>query len=318
MERKKIMLAIDGGGTKTEFLLFEESGRVLSRAVMGGTNPNSVGMPNTLRVLGDGIEQLRIRAPQLRYVHAGIAGCSNPAHQSAVGAFVRERFAQLEFSIASDTLNLIGSAQCDGDCIAAICGTGSVVFAKNGLGLHRLGGWGYRFSTGGSGYDIGRDAVQAVLAQYEQTGPKTALAPLLEDKVGGDLWENIDRLYTMPPEKIASFAPDVLRAWEAGDDIAACILNKNMDALAVLINAAAERFGGETLVLSGGLTAREDMLKTFLYPKLPQGLKVVVPRLPQAFGACLLCAQKAGGPAKGFAEEFEKSYFSVREEDGAC
>ncbi|MBQ3222570.1 MAG: hypothetical protein IJB41_03045 [Clostridia bacterium] len=313
------LLGIDGGGTKTEFVLFTPSGRVLRRLVLGGTNPNSVGLDSALNTLAQGIGEMRAHAPALRFVHAGIAGCSNPSHQSAIRAHVHAFAPEIEFSIESDTLNVMASAECGDTCITAICGTGSVVFAKESGGLHRLGGWGYRFDQGGSGYEIGRDAVQAVLAQYEQLGPETALKDLLEEQIGGNLWLNVHALYAMPPEKIAALAPCVLNAWKAGDGVAAQILQKNMDRLAFLITAAAQRYDcGNTLVLSGGLTARTDMLETFLYPKLPASLTPVVPPLPQIYGACVLCAQKAGDIPEGFRTEFERSYLSEKGENHPC
>lgn len=318
-QNEEYLLGIDGGGTKTEFVLFAPSGRVLRRAVLGGTNPNSVGLPQTLETLCRGIADMQAHAPGLTLVHAGIAGCSNPAHQSAILSHVRCAMPDIALTVESDTLNLISSADSGEECIAAIIGTGSVVFAKTKQGLHRLGGWGYRFSGGGSGYDIGRDAVCAVLAQYEKTGPETVLAPLLEEQLGGNVWLNIDRLYSMPPEKIASFAPLVLRAWEAGDAAAARILQKNMKEMAALISTAAARYlCGNTLVLSGGLTAREDMLRAFLYPELPAGLRPVTARLPQIYGACALCAKRSGPLCEGFTELFETTYIRSREESEAC
>ena len=41
---EKVLLAADGGGTKTEFVLFTQAGKVLKRLVLGGSNPNSVGL----------------------------------------------------------------------------------------------------------------------------------------------------------------------------------------------------------------------------------------------------------------------------------
>lgn len=52
-----LMLAIDGGGTKTEFLLFSMSGEIVENFTLTGTNPNSVGMENCLCILKQGITE---------------------------------------------------------------------------------------------------------------------------------------------------------------------------------------------------------------------------------------------------------------------
>ena len=48
------LIAIDGGGTKTELVLFTPTGEVLARVVSGGSNPNSVGVDGATRVLKNG------------------------------------------------------------------------------------------------------------------------------------------------------------------------------------------------------------------------------------------------------------------------
>ena len=47
-EGERAFISIDGGGTKTDFLLFKESGEVLDRITLGGTNPNSYSVANLL------------------------------------------------------------------------------------------------------------------------------------------------------------------------------------------------------------------------------------------------------------------------------
>ena len=57
-EDKKIMIGVDGGGTKTEFILFDEDGNILERIVLGACNPNAVGIQNGYDILKQGINKL--------------------------------------------------------------------------------------------------------------------------------------------------------------------------------------------------------------------------------------------------------------------
>ena len=52
------LLGIDGGGTKTEFLLTDLNGKELKRVILGGSNPVSVGIKNTFAVLNEGVTKL--------------------------------------------------------------------------------------------------------------------------------------------------------------------------------------------------------------------------------------------------------------------
>ncbi len=316
MQPEKIYLAIDGGGTKTEFVLFTQRGFVRRRIVLGGSNPNSVGVENAGRVLESGVGRMLAQAPELRHVYAGIAGCMNPENQKALIGHLYRVFPSLNCVIRSDTLNVIHSAECGEKCVAAICGTGSVVYAKTPDGMHRLGGWGNRFDSAGSGYDIGRDAVSAALADNDGVGPSTCIRALLEERLDGNVWDRINRLYAMPKEQIAQLSSLVFEAYDQGDEVAEAILSRNMARIAFLANQAFDTYDcGSTLVLAGGLTARQDVMQKLLFSKLRNGVMPVVASLPQIYGACVCCTAQFGERSSDFRENFEVSYTKLREED---
>ena len=67
-------LGIDGGATKTEFLLTDAEGRTLARSLLGAANPNDVGLEAMRTVLGRGIAEVVHGYPLERIsVFAGIA-----------------------------------------------------------------------------------------------------------------------------------------------------------------------------------------------------------------------------------------------------
>lgn len=308
-EEGKVLLAVDGGGTKTEFVLFTESGQVLERLTLGGSNPNSVGMEKTLETLSEGVEKMLAVRSDLAAFYAGVAGCTNLEHQRTIRTYMKKRFPGMGFDIQSDILNVMHSAECGEKCITVICGTGSIVYVRTGEGMHRLGGWGYLFDSAGSGYDLGRDAVCAALAQNDGIGPETRIKPLLEARLGGNVWAMVNRLYAMPKDQIAALSSIVLQAWDEGDAVAAQILQKNMDRLAFLINSAVEKYDcGEDVIFAGGLTARRDLLEKLLFPKIAPHLKPVFASLPQIYGACICCVRQFGQQKDGFEENFSISY----------
>ena len=53
------LIAVDGGGTKTEFILTDTKGNVLSRSVYAGTNLNSVSYEDALLTLTRGTKDAR-------------------------------------------------------------------------------------------------------------------------------------------------------------------------------------------------------------------------------------------------------------------
>lgn len=87
MKSDTLFLAIDGGGSKTEFLLTDaELNHVRSFVINEGANPWHGTVEKTCEVMRDGLKQLseEERAKTV-YVYAGISGCFTPgAHTEAI------------------------------------------------------------------------------------------------------------------------------------------------------------------------------------------------------------------------------------------
>lgn len=81
-KREKVMLAADGGGSKTEFLVFSESGRILERSVYGGCNPNTVGLEECIRILSEGIRARLDTHSVLSGVYIGAAAICRASRQA--------------------------------------------------------------------------------------------------------------------------------------------------------------------------------------------------------------------------------------------
>ena len=222
--RERVLIAIDGGGTKTEFVLYSESGRVLRRLVLGGSNPNAVGMETTQAVLQAGLEQLM--TDSVAVIYAGIAGCGVKENEKKLHAFLKRNYPGVSCAVASDVPNVIYSAPVENRCIAVVCGTGSAVYAKAPETMHRIGGWGYLWESWCSGYNFGRDALGAALAARDRLAPETQIRGLVEKRLGGDIWEQIGKIYQLRQEGIAAFADVVFEAYSGGDLVAEQILQK--------------------------------------------------------------------------------------------
>ena len=305
----KVMLAVDGGGTKTEFLLFNDKGEVFNRFTAGCSNPNVCTINTTCEILKHGIETCLLQNKSLYAVSAGIAGCGTDTNAKAVTSRLSRLYPDIKFNIGSDILNVIYSAEPMDKCLAVICGTGSIAYAKTGNTLHRMGGWGYLFSQGGSGYDLGCDAIRAALADIDGFGEKTLITGLAEKKVGGNIVENINVLYASGKDYIASFAPVVFEAYEKGDKKAKEILERNAKQLAFLINTANQKYDcGDTVILSGGIISNQPSFKSAVLEKVNPALRLVFPSVPQVLGAAAGCFLKFSRPDENFKEILESNY----------
>lgn len=305
----KCLIGIDGGATKTEFALFTEEGRIIERVLLEGCNPNVCGLERTCAILKKGVDTLLNVCSDVSGLFAGMAGYMSGDHAQKLQAYFAQTYPALQVSMGSDIWNVITSGGGGDDCIAVICGTGFVIYANKKEELKRVGGWGYLLDNKGSGCDLGRDCLRVALAQYDGFGPKTMLYDMVEEKLEGDIWKNISKIYAGGNSFIASFAPLVLEAYHRGDRQAALILEENTNRIAELVNYTAKAYEcGPEVIISGGLLDHDSTMTDMVASKLLPRLRIIKPSLPQIYGACARSCKLFGEMRDGFRERFEENY----------
>ena len=176
-------IGIDGGGTKTLGVLTDLAGSVLTSATVGATNPNDItpeaSADRLTELCHTLLEQAGLTRDALREssLFFGIAGGIN--HGPTLERLLGDRLTAAALRVRSDAHILLSGEVPTGDGACIICGTGSVCFLRRGEEIHRIGGWGYLLDSGGSGYDIGRDALEAALRAFDGRGEPTLLTDLL-------------------------------------------------------------------------------------------------------------------------------------------
>lgn len=310
---QRTVIGIDGGGTKTEFVLATEDGIVLRSVKLAQSNPNDIGIQKCCDVLSEGIDMLLEHSPSVCSIFAGIAGCATGDNAQRVENFLKEHYPGIEIGVDTDGVNVLSCNTNAADCMALICGTGSVLFAREKGIKYRVGGWGYLFDEAGSAYDIGRDAVRAVLAQLDSMGTETVLTELLATEMKTDIWSALGKLYREGKAYIASLAPIVFEAYTMGDRVAMEIVQKNAERLALLVETAMKQYQcGNQVVACGGLIEHyRDILIPYMKKELTEKVEFLIPDVPPVFGACVEgCRRVNLLPDRGFCKAFSRSYSS--------
>lgn len=284
--KEKVYVGIDGGGTKTDFAAMRGDGSLAGRVKLTGCNPTVCGIGRTVQILKEGLAALDLFKYDVSGVFAGIAGCPDDARRSAIVRAIGEVFPGVPADAHADIMNVIYSTEYRNNCVAAICGTGSVAFAKTDRGLFRAGGWGPVFDEAGSGYDIGRDAIRAALAEEDGLSEHTSLSRAVKEKLGACVFDGAARIRPDDAAFVASFAPLVFAAAKEGDPVSVRILDRNFSRLAFLIDRAARLYGcGPHVLLAGGITAEKEIVGTYLLPKLEGRFTVTIVDKDPVFGA---------------------------------
>ncbi len=307
-------IGIDGGGTKTEGVLTDAEGRVLCVGKTGPSNPNDIGLDASVRTITDLVHRLMtdggVSPAQVR-VFVGIAGALavkdrlTEAVSRALGGVAR-------VSVDSDVINLLAADVPTGEGACVICGTGSVCFLRTPKSLHRIGGWGYLLDSAGSGYDMGRMAIETALKACDGRGDETCrpLLSAITAHLGAGPDRLIEKIYEGGKPYIAACAPVVFDLAKQGDPMADHILNVNAEALAACITAALQKTQPDapvTVILGGSINVKEspawtERIRAHLTPDIEALTHLQVAEAPPVFGAV---AEARGLTVTNRAEGFE-------------
>ncbi|GAA4869630.1 hypothetical protein GCM10023310_56700 [Paenibacillus vulneris] len=313
--RNRRYIGIDGGGTKTACIIGDGTGRILAICYGESSSIKSRPWDEVKRVLKELIEQAMelSRSPmdQLAGVFLGLAGADRPEERKRLYAFMRELLPEhATITVHNDAITALAAGTWGEGGIVLISGTGSIAYGylPESDTYVRVGGWGYLLGDEGSGYDIGRQALVAVMKEHDGRGVKTRLTEqLLAYWSLSDPNQIISYVYSQanPRTVIADAAKWTLMTAEQGDEVAEKIVQEAAAELAELIITAKRRLtelrpdadvSRLPVVLSGGLFANEGFVRRLSAHEAvaASGLSLRRLGIPPAAGCYILALKQAG------------------------
>jgi N-acetylglucosamine kinase-like BadF-type ATPase len=263
-------LGFDGGGTKTECVLLDQGGQLLSRGLGGPSNAVRIGFGKAFAGLTEAanaaLSAAGVDARQITAVCAGLAGAGRSRVVKRMMTFLVEAFPQALVYVTSDFEIALETAVGDAPGVVLIAGTGSAAYGRNAAGhTLRAGGQGPWIGDEGSAYDIGRRAVMAVARARDALEPVTLLADLIPIALQCPTWESLtQRISEAPDQVFPRIFPIVLEAAAANDPPARDILLRAAYRLSRLAGSVIQRLGmtNDEFVLakSGGVFGHNDEL----------------------------------------------------------
>ncbi|MBR6563153.1 MAG: hypothetical protein IKK70_04375 [Clostridia bacterium] len=284
----KYLLGIDGGGSKTDFLICDLEFNEVARRIATRSNPNDIGIDAVESLLRENILALlaesKIDADEVSAAFAGIAGLTSSDYSSRVRNLLSRLLPSARVDALHDGINVLYGAFPYGDGVSVICGTGSSCFVKRGDEIKRIGGYG-SFDMIGNGYEIGKAAIAHAVKTIDGREKEGLLEVLLHESLGADFLVALDKLLIASKDEIARFAPTVFEAAKGGDAAALDILGKNMEYIASLINRAGDYFKGDYEVAIAGGILRSEISLQLLTQYINDRAHLVTSDRAPAFGA---------------------------------
>jgi N-acetylglucosamine kinase len=307
----EVILAIDGGATRTRCAAIDRAGRILGEAESGPSNhlrqdERSVESRIT-SAIKETIHRAKISHDDVVCLSAGLAGVDYDGYGDEPMRALFRRLGVSNCLVYGDMVIAHAAALAMQPGIVAISGTGSAILGIDGDGHRaRVGGWGPLYGDEGSAHYIAAAGLRAAARAYDGRGPSTALVQAFSRALDlSDFRQTISKLYGPEAGNIAWLCPVAHATAIAGDSVALSLFDAAAGELAEGIATAARllHFEGTEILVSyqGGLSHQCPLLIQELQTRVQQRLtnaRVVPPRWRPLVGAYLLACSALGWEGK--------------------
>ena len=302
----KYYVGVDGGGTKTELVWTDETGKVVLKELLGSSNPNDIGKETMIQMLTDAVKRKMPSDADGVDVGMGLSGIGFAGCKEELIAELKKIDTVGVADVCSDVQIALDSAY-DGDGCIVIVGTGSVGYLRKNGNCRLIGGGGYMIDLSLSGYDLGREVIGAVLSEADGRGEKTVLTKLFEAECNTRVEQIVKEVYLQGKAFVASFAPLVFLGYEQNDPVSKKILKKCVSDFESLLWGVYRVYGAENceITLFGGLSKRWELLSPFLSKEIQKKITFRQAAIPVVYGALKRIVKERG---EEFLSNFLESY----------
>jgi N-acetylglucosamine kinase-like BadF-type ATPase len=306
-----VILAVDGGNSKTDLVLARADGALLSLVRGPLSSPHKLGVDGSLDVLEGLLGEASAQAgldgahPLAEVAQLLMAGVDFPAEEDELREAVERREWARRTRVGNDTFAVLRAGTERGWGVAVVCGAGINCVGVSPDGRHaRFPALGPITGDWGGGFDVGLAALSAAARSEDGRGPRTKLERSVPEHFGlaapHELAEEIHR-NRIDLRRVAELPPVVFAA--AGSDaVAAQIVDRLAGEVVALARVALKRLGlerqpAEVLLGGGLLQAADGRLVSAIESRLQEtapSVEVRRARSAPIVGAALLALDEVG------------------------
>jgi N-acetylglucosamine kinase-like BadF-type ATPase len=297
-----VVLAIDGGNSKTDVAVVSADGTLLGWRRGAGFQPSASGAAPAVALVAGLVEDAlrEAGAPPVALVKACLANADLPVEEEQLAAALAAHGWGPQVHVSNDTFAVLRAGTREPRGVAVVCGAGinCVGLLPDGrtarfLALGELtGDWG-----GGGG--LAREVMWHAVRAEDGRGPATALAAAAAAHFGVPSALAVAEavhLGSVPAARLHELAPVLFTVAEGGDEVALGLVARQAEEIVSLATIALARLGLHEqvadVVLGGGvLTARQPLLLSAVTAGLRRSAprsRPVVLDTPPVVGAALL------------------------------
>ncbi|MGD1816131.1 MAG: N-acetylglucosamine kinase [Pleomorphochaeta sp.] len=303
----KYFLGVDGGGTKTKFILTDYNLNIINSYTSKGCDFHHIGVNGVCNVFKTGLDNLLddklIKKQDIISATWGIS-CfgETPSIDSQIVAFLKELLPNTKQQFFNDVeLGIAGSLALNNG-IHIVSGTGAITIGKDSLGtIKRCSGWDEHFGDEGSSFWLGLNTLRIFTKEADGRLTKGALYSLIKDEFSlKEDFDLINYFYTNlngHRDKIAKVQILLHKAAIKGDinainlfDMAAYELFLSVDSLLKQLHFDREQ--KIFISYSGGTFKADNFILDPLTKYLSKyNVEIISPKFSPAKGAILLASK---------------------------
>jgi len=294
---------IDSGGTKCEIVICNDEKKILFKKTFPGIHYSVSGAEDysdtVTGYLNESIKRCRLNRDYLKGLCLGVAGARQSKDRKKLKLLFKKKSGINNFLVTTDAMTALYGAFEGGEGIILICGTGSVLYGYSRtagrIGIIRVGGWGRIIGDEGSGYWIGKRALNLITKEFDLKKDHKSLSLLSKElmKEFGINSENVNEKIFRNEIKLQELAPPVIKSAEKNCKLGMKIVAEAVDHLTGLIKTYLKLSDRKTpieIAFIGSIIENRNILSETLKKEILKFkiVNVTKKRHAPSFGAVLL------------------------------
>ena len=242
MNTNKYIIGIDGGGTSTEGVLFDSSGKPLAKLLVGGTNLyvyKEKAIKTILNLINQLLKSCDIDYSDISALGLGLAGVSDLSMRDLLLRELDKLGIGDKSLVVSDIETAYQLLCPKGYGLLVSIGTGIVCMGRNQKGKSiKVAGKGYDKGDIGSGYWIGKKIINYIILNQSSLSVDNDMKEIfsvMKSVLNISSINSLDSIFDDDGDivnKTASIAKDVIKLAESGNDVALAVLQEGTTSVA--------------------------------------------------------------------------------------
>ncbi|EOS28633.1 MAG: hypothetical protein OSJ53_04720 [Kineothrix sp.] len=274
MPEGRYLFSVDGGGTKTEYCVYDMDLRKMQSFRFGSTNYKNIGLKEAASRLKNAFyticDSLNIELQEIQGMVIGVSGCDTESDYAVYQSIVKHMGLDLKKVYICNDSEFVFLSVADKPGICVISGTGSIAvgFDKEGK-TYRCGGWGRPLSDLGSGYWIGEQMLKKWIKYCDGQEAYNEIYQTLEEFYHFEKAEELPYyIAAMSQRDITAAAHLVCDGADRGNSLCGQVVAEAAEETADLAVAVYERIHPEKqekihVVISGSIFKGDFYRRTF-------------------------------------------------------